>query len=251
MSSRLSRRGFHPHILMTILDNSISLEQVEGDVLHIRYVPLPAFDLDVQLWEENSKLHDLQLLEESILEYGYADCAKWDGNLNGGRGGFVYGNGRSEALVVKLNRMRAAGEEPPRGVGCDRETGEWVIPVKFGVDTFSEAQAKAFGFTHNIATMQGSEYSPADIAKMFSPEFSSQLQELADAGEALPVGFDGDYLDSLLRYEQLSHDEALAFNSGSEESSTYQPPEEFPSYSESIPTEHTCPKCSYRWSGKS
>jgi hypothetical protein len=204
---------------MSLIDNSISLEQVEGDVLHIRYVPLSAFDLDVQLWEENSKLHDLQLLEESILEYGYADCAKWDTNLNSGRGGFVYGNGRSEALIVKLNRMMLAGEEPPRGVGCNTATGEWVIPVKFGVDALSEAQAKAFNLSHNLLTMSGGDYSAGDIAKMFSSEFSRQLKEMADEGDALPVGFDGDYLDSLLRYEQLAADEPLEFDSGSSEGS--------------------------------
>lgn len=236
---------------MTLIDNSIPLEQVAGDVLHIRYVPLSAFDLDVQLWEENSKLHDLQLLEESILEYGYADCAKWDSQLNGGRGGFVYGNGRSEALIVKLYRMQLAGEDPPRGIGANRETGEWVIPVKFGVDTFSEAQATAFGFSHNILTVQAGDVSPADIAKIFSPEFSSQLQEMADAGEALPVGFDGDYLDSLLRYEQLSQEESLAFDSGGEEGNSYQPPEEYSGKSERTPIERTCPSCGHHWSGRS
>ncbi len=232
---------------MSLLDNSIALEQVAGDVLHIRYVPLSAFDLDVQLWGENSKLHDLQLLEESILEYGYADCAKWDVNLNEGRGGFVYGNGRSEALIVKINRMHEAGESPPRGIGFNRETGEWVIPVKFGVDAFSEAQARALGFSHNLLNMQGGDYSPADIAKMFSPDFSTQLQEMAESGEALPVGFDGDYLDSLLRYEELA-EQGIDMNPSYEEPSS---PAEFQSYSEDIPTEHTCPKCNYRWSGKS
>jgi ParB-like chromosome segregation protein Spo0J len=28
------------------------------------------------------------------------------------------------------------------------------------------------------------------------------------------------------------------------------PPEEFPAYDESIPIEHCCPKCGYRWSGE-
>jgi hypothetical protein len=198
-----------------MLENSFALEQVEGDVLHIRYVPLSAFDLDLQLWEKNLKLHDLQTISESIAEYGYADCAKWDSNLNGGIGGFVYGNGRSEALILKLNQMMRSGEAPPKGIGTVRETGEWVVPVKFGVDADSETQASRFALSHNIITMQGGSYQAGDIAKMFSPEFSTQLQELAET-DSLPVGFDGDYLNSLLRYEQLS-DEPLAFNSGSEE----------------------------------
>jgi len=185
-----------------MLENSFALEQVEGDVLHIRYVPLSAFDLDLQLWEKNLKLHDLQTISESIAEYGYADCAKWDSNLNGGSGGFVYGNGRSEALILKLSRMMRSGESPPKGIGTVRETGEWVVPVKFGVDAVSETQASRFALSHNIITMQGGSYQAADIARMFSPGFSAQLQELADT-DALPVGFDGDYLSSLLRYEEL------------------------------------------------
>jgi hypothetical protein len=204
---------------VTLLENSLSLEQITGDVLHIRYVPLSAFDLDVQLWENNLKLHDLQLLDESIEEYGYADCAKWDSTLNGGEGGFVYGNGRTKSLILKLVRMRQLDQEPPRGIGRVTETGEWVVPVKFGVDALSERQAENFGLSHNILTMQGGDYSAADIAKLFSPEFSTQLEELAEAGEALPIGFDTDYLSSLLRYEELSESGEMIFNHGSDENS--------------------------------
>jgi len=196
---------------MSILESSVTHSDVDGDVLHIRYVPLPAFNLDLQLWKDNAKLHDLQMLDEAIASYGYADCAKWDSNLNGGEGGFVYGNGRTKALLFRLALMKQQGEDPPKGIGTLKTTHEWVVPVKFGVDALSEKQAEAFGFSHNILTMAGSDFSAHDIAKMFDSGFSKQLEGLADE-DSLPIGYDGDYLDALLRYEELEAEGEGAFN---------------------------------------
>jgi len=49
------------------------------------------------------------------------------------------------------------------------------------------------------------------------------------------TGFDADDLDLLIK----DLDNAT------------ESPTEFPSYDETTPTEHECPKCNYRWSGKS
>lgn len=190
----------------SLLESSVDFSEVSGDVLRIRYVPLSAFDLDVQLWQRNSKKHDLQLLDESIEEYGYADCAKWDSNLNDGKGGFVYGNGRSQSLIFRLHLLQKEGKQPPRGVGKLRSTGEWVVPVKFGVDAKSEADANRFGISHNVINMSGGDFSAHDISRMFDESFLPQLQEMVDEGE-LPIAFDGDYLDALLRYEQVQEEE--------------------------------------------
>jgi len=224
---------------MSILESSVTYSAVDGDVLHIRYVPLPAFDLDLQLWKDNAKLHDLQMLDEAIASYGYADCAKWDSNLNRGEGGFVYGNGRTKALLFRLALMKQQGEDPPKGIGTLKAGGEWVVPVKFGVDALSEKQAEAFGFSHNILTMAGSDFSAHDIAKMFDSGFSKQLEGLADE-DSLPIGFDGDYLDALLRYEEL-------------EAEGEDIPENNKEIDEEMLAETNCecPKCGFKWQNNS
>jgi hypothetical protein len=63
------------------------------------------------------------------------------------------------------------------------------------------------------------------------------LQELSQEDPTLLIGtgFDEATLDLLMQSQALTP-EAV-------------PPEEFPSYDENIPVEHTCPRCGYAWSG--
>lgn len=44
--------------------------------------------------------------------------------------------------------------------------------------------------------------------------------------------------------------EALLHDLATPEPEMAEPPEEFPEFDESIDTEHRCPKCGYKWSGK-
>lgn len=106
-----------------------------AEKLALRYVPLA----QAKLWDENPKLHDIGALIRSIERHGFGDPPKYDAQL----GGLVYGNGRTEALVL----MRREGKEPPRGV-LKAEGGEWAVPIIFGFDAESKAAAVAFAIDH-------------------------------------------------------------------------------------------------------
>ena len=161
-------------------------EQLTGELLDIRYIPLS----QAVLWDENPKEHDLGALAEAFARYGFADPPKYDAQL----GALVYGNGRTHALQL----MHKGGEQPPRGVGVLPD-GEWAIPVKFGVDAASRNEARAFAIDHNNLTMVGGEYTALDMARMWDGEqYLAVLSDLA-AQEVAAVTVDGDDLDFLLR----------------------------------------------------
>jgi ParB-like chromosome segregation protein Spo0J len=67
-------------------------------------------------------------------------------------------------------------------------------------------------------------------------ELAELLANLQESGSVL----------DLLGFEQAEIDRLLSGVGIGDE-----PPAGFPTYDETIPTEHTCPKCGYRWSGGS
>lgn len=74
-----------------------------------------------------------------------------------------------------------------------------------------------------------------DIASYDDLALSDILKELLETDNQLVgTGFDTNDLDQLLN--DISSDPI--------------PPAEFPAFDESTPTEHECPKCHYKWSGK-
>ncbi len=159
-----------------------------SDRLRLEYIPLS----QAVLWDKNPKAHDIGGIVESIRRYGFKDPPKFEPALNGGRGGFAEGNGRT----IALRMMRQQGEQPPRGIAVT-ENGEWAIPVLFGVDAESEAAAQAYAIDHNNLTMAGGEFAAWDMARMWDDSYTDLLQELA-AEDWLPVSVDGDDLDALL-----------------------------------------------------
>ncbi len=165
--------------------------------LELRYVPLS----QARRWDENPKRHDLPALTRSIENYGFGDPPKFDATLEA----LVYGNGRTEALEV----MRRDGKEPPRGIGV-LESGEWAIPVIFGVDAKSRAQAVAFAIDHNNLTLLGGSLKLEDVLAIWDEEgLKRVLEELPDAG-ALLASMDGADLDSLLsgpKFDPIGGDE--------------------------------------------
>lgn len=179
---------------MSLIDTAIAAEEVTGDLLQLLYVPLSALsNLDEVLAEGNPKRHEIDKLRQSIIENGFIDPAKWDSNLNGGNGGIIYGNGRTEALVSMLLDMKAGGQQPPRGIGVHEETDEWCIPVKFGVDAESETAAKRFIIDHNLLTASG--LSVVDASVMFETEAYLDLLKELDEADALPLSVsEEDYL---------------------------------------------------------
>lgn len=141
-----------------MIDISLSVEQVTGESVQIRFLPLSAVtNLSKVLWAKNAKKHDLKGVLESIERYGFIDPPKWDSQLNDGDGGLIYGNGRTATIVGALIEAKRLGHEPPRGIPTAIDSGEWCIPVKFGVDSESEAMAMAAAIDHNNLTLSGSD----------------------------------------------------------------------------------------------
>jgi DNA methylase len=180
---------------------TVNRENIEGEYVEIRLVPLSEIEkLDGILWEKNSKKHDIDKILESIERYGFQDAGKWDKNLNGGKGGIVFGNGRTEALITGLiaarEAGREAGREPPRGIPIDKTTGEWCIPMKFGVDCAGEVEAMALAIDHNNLQMSGFEAS--EISRLWESEgYLAVLSEIAEAG-VVPVTVDEDAIADML-----------------------------------------------------
>lgn len=155
------------------------------DLLSLRYLPISK----AELFDNNAKLHNIDQIISSIARYGFKSAAKWESTLNDGRGGIVAGNGRVEALRV----MEGRGDDLPVGIAQDTDTGEWCVPVLFGVEADSEAIARAYALDDNNLTLLGGDFALADLAKLYDQELlMSELKELAESGE-LPVTFDNDF----------------------------------------------------------
>lgn len=194
-----------------------------GDAIAIHYVSLD--DLESTFLDGNSKKHDTSKLIESIRRYGFKDPIAFDPSLNGGKGGIVEGNGRLESLI----EMRASDLNLPRGL----QDG-WKVPVLFGVNAASEAEAVAFSIEHNWSVLWGSDIELESITSMFDDNALKEQLEWLDAENSLPLSIN-DNLDELL--ERLDEGET----------------EEIPENNKDIDedelnkTKHSCPNCGYKW----
>jgi len=172
---------------MSKLSKSVPESQpsVPEERLELRYIPLS----QARRWDQNPKRHDLGALIRSIELHGFGDPAKFDSALDA----LVYGNGRSEALVL----MRDEGKKPPRGVGL-LEDGEWAVPVIFGVDSKSREAAIGFAVDHNNLNLMGGDLGFTDLLGIWDESgLQAVLSEVPDAGEYL-ASFDTEDLDALL-----------------------------------------------------
>ena len=195
----------------TISDLALSADQVEGELLEIRFVPLSTIKkLDRVLWAKNAKKHDDPSILASVEKYGFVDPPKWDQNLNEGKGGLVYGNGRTKVIVEALLQAKKQGMSPPRGIPTIKTSGEWCIPVKFGINAATENEAMALAIDHNNLTMSGDDFDAKMIAKMWDSSYLDILEILHDADQ-LPVTVDDvDYralLDEPPDFQPTSPDE--------------------------------------------
>ena len=169
-----------------------------SDLLTLRYIPIS----QAELFDNNAKLHNLDQIIQSIVRYGFKSACKWEGTLNDGRGGIVAGNGRVEAL----REMERRGDDLPIGIAQD-ETGEWCVPVLFGVEASSEAIARAYALDDNNLTLLGGDFAVADLMKLYNPELlMSELEELARSGE-IPVSIGEANLEELLNQLGQSGDD--------------------------------------------
>jgi hypothetical protein len=226
-----------------IEDIALDSSEIEGEAVQVKFVPLSYIQkVSDVLWNRNAKKHDIKGILESIDRYGFIDPPKWDSNLNSGQGGLIYGNGRAEAIVSALLEAKNKGLEPPRGIPIAKESGEWCIPVKFGVDAESELLAMAAAIDHNNLTVAGGDFELADFAKMWDEAgYLSVLSELADS-ELLPLTVDEETLGDLL----------LTGNDYEPESNNDEPPDSSTKEidPDSFQMEHTCPKCGFQFDAK-
>ena len=165
---------------------TVDAEGIAGEVIRIRYIPLSA----ARRWDRNPKKHDLGALATSIAKYGFRDPAAYDSAL----GGFVEGNGRTEALQFMFEQKRPV----PRGIGVHPSTGEWYMPVLFGVDAPSRLLAEAYGVDHNNLTLAGGDFTALDYARQWDHSYLQIVQDLA-AGGVLPVTVDQEDITTIAR----------------------------------------------------
>lgn len=165
----------------------------EGDGISLFYIPLK----QAILWDDNSKKHSIPKLIESIKDYGFKDPPSWDATLQG----IIEGNGR----VTALREMQLAGEKPPRGVRVQKETGEWCVPILFGLDADSKNTAVRYAIDHNNLTMMGGDFTMFEISRMW--EQDKYLEVLGTLEDEYPLTVSpSDFQvlsDAVLGFEQL------------------------------------------------
>jgi hypothetical protein len=202
------------------------------DLLSLKYIRIS----EAELFDTNAKLHNLDQIIQSIARYGFKSACKWESTLNKGRGGIVAGNGRVEALRV----MEERGDELPIGIAQD-ETGEWCVPVLFGVEAESEAIARAYALDDNNLTLLGGDLELADLKKLYNQELLMlELEELAKSGD-LPVTFDNNFVENSLQLlvdNNSSESEGKDLDDLSSKQEINTDDREF---------QHKCPKCQFEF----
>lgn len=194
-----------------MIESSLSADQVTGERVDIRFVPLSKIKkLSKVLWNKNAKKHDLSGVLASIERYGFIDPPKWDSTLNDGHGGLIYGNGRTKTIVSALIESKRLGHEPPRGIPTAIDSGEWCIPVKFGLDSENEAMAIAAAIDHNNLTLSGSELDLEQVSQIWNEDYVSLLQSIA-AHDFMPVTVDDDDLQKLIEASETPDFEPSSF----------------------------------------
>lgn len=94
--------------------------------------------------------------------------------------------------------MEERGDDLPIGIAQDTETGEWCVPVLFGVEAESEAIARAYALDDNNLTLLGGDFAVADLMKLYDQELLlSELEELGRSGES-PVSINAESIEEIL-----------------------------------------------------
>jgi hypothetical protein len=168
----------------------------------------------------NPKLHALEGIAASMLEFGYADTVVIDERT----GRTISGHGRIEAV----QQLRDKGEKPPEGVKVVK--GKWLIPVNRGWASDSDAAAEAY----LLAANRWNEVGGYD-----------------DEMRRAMIGDLAEYDEALLRaagYDELAQHDIL--NASSYDGPRGQhPPEDFPEHGEKQ-ADYQCPSCRHEWNGE-
>lgn len=173
---------------------SVNQDALTGTPIELRYVRVK----DVLFWDNNPKKHSLDAIIGSIKEHGFRDPSAYDATLNG----LVEGNGRAEALsLMQKNKF-----DVPRGILVDKETGDWCMPVLFGIDAPSKLAAERYAIDHNNLTMLGGDFTAYDMAKMWETAgYKSILGTFKDA-KAQTFSLDANDIHMILNASVINPD---------------------------------------------
>lgn len=175
------------------------------DEIALHYVNLE--DLEGTFLDGNSKKHDPNKIIESILRYGFRDPIAFDPALNDGKGGIVEGNGRLEAVA----EMRSRNMNIPRGL-----KDNWAVPVLFGVNSTTEAEAIAYSIEHNWSVLWGSDADLEQMLSMFEESALTEQLKVLDGENSLPLSVEED-LDELLQSLDFRDEESEGTDRGDPE----------------------------------
>lgn len=165
---------------------------LEGEQLQLYYVPVS----QVLLFKDNPKKHNIGDIITSIMDNGFRDPSAYDARLDA----LIEGNGRAEALKTMQNSKQPA-YTLPRGILRHKETGEWCMPILFGVDSKSISAAKRYAIDHNNLTMTGGDFSIFDIQRMWDKEGYLQILSELQQTNDMPITVDSEDLSTLLNIE--------------------------------------------------
>jgi hypothetical protein len=136
--------------------------------------------------------------------------------------------------------MELQKQPVPRGIAVD-DQGRWCMPIVFGCDAISEAEAIAYAVDDNNLTMAGGDFSHWDMAKMWDREGYLQLLTSIAEADVAPVTVDEETIAALLAGMDDGNDGQVF---GGNDSSTQEiNPDDF-----DLP--HTCPKCGFEFDAK-
>lgn len=180
----------------------------------IEYVPVS--ELVTKRDPRNPKAHDLDELRASMTRWGYTESVTLDERT----GLLVSGHGRVEVCFAEQER----GGDVPEGVVLD-DDGGWLLPVTRGWSSKDAAEAGAYLVAANRLTERGG---------WLGQELLDLLEAAKDTEDGLSgLGYDEQDLGRLAAELRPLEPEA---------------PEGFPTFDDTLPTEHRCPKCGYEWS---
>lgn len=176
------------------------LQVIEIDDLEMKDAPaliwIRVQDAVKLLWKDNPKLHNIGDVAESIKKHGFQEIPKYDTHI-----GIKAGNGRIETLAWMEHDKRF---DLPRGLGKEKESGKWVMPLLVGTDAESIDLARSYAVDSNNLTMTGGDFTALDISRLWDQGKYLNVLKKLQVTETLPVSVDGDDLDLLSKILDFS-----------------------------------------------
>jgi len=186
--------------------------------LEIKYIPLTHIVPTYQ----NSKLHDIGGLIESIFQYGFKvpisvqsviDFETLDSHylemLNNGEEiyALLAGNGRCEA-VTEINKLVNRGDKAlPDGLII--KDGLISIPAVLGMDLETVELFESFSLDDNLIPLSASNMTPLEMSQLFdADDFLAMLKRNINTVQSI----DGSDLDLLLELHKSDMEEPLEFD---------------------------------------